>query len=83
MGLDAAVTNAGLRTAPDDSWTDLFSRVLVERIEPSLRVGRATILDEYPISEATLARRKRLTRGPPSASSSIAAAWGLPTPSAN
>ena len=54
--LHSAVTKAGLRTAPDDTWTDLFSRVMVERIEPFLGIGRATILYEYPISEAALAR---------------------------
>ena len=56
--LHAAVDQAGLRTAPDDSWTDLFSRVMVERVEPNLGTGRATILYEYPISEAALARPK-------------------------
>jgi lysyl-tRNA synthetase class 2 len=55
-GLRAAVERAGLRTAVDDSWTDLFSRVMVERVEPRLGTGRATILYEYPISEAALAR---------------------------
>jgi lysyl-tRNA synthetase class 2 len=54
--LHAAVYQAGLRTAPDDSWSDLFSRVMVERIEPALGVGRATILYGYPIPEAALAR---------------------------
>jgi lysyl-tRNA synthetase class 2 len=54
--LHAAVATTGIRTAPDDTWTDLFSRVMVERIEPSLGSGRATILYEYPISEAALAR---------------------------
>lgn len=54
--LHAAVDTAGMRTAPDDTWTDLFSRVMVERIEPNLGTGRATILYEYPISEAALAR---------------------------
>jgi lysyl-tRNA synthetase class 2 len=54
--LHAAVSGAGLRTAPDDTWTDLFSRVMVERIEPFLGIGRATVLYEYPISEAALAR---------------------------
>lgn len=54
--LHAAVASAGLRTAPDDTWTDLFSRVMIERIEPNLGAGRATILYEYPISEAALAR---------------------------
>ena len=35
---------------------DLFSRVIVERVEPNLGLGRATILDEYPVAEAALAR---------------------------
>ena len=56
--LDAAVRTAGIRTAPDDTWSDLFSRVLVERIEPRLGDGRATILCEYPLPEAALARPK-------------------------
>lgn len=54
--LQAAVVHAGMRTAPDDTWTDLFSRVMVERIEPTLGIGRATVLYEYPVSEAALAR---------------------------
>ena len=53
-----AVRHAGIRTAPDDSWSDLFSRVLVEKIEPRLGIGRATILYDYPTHEAALARRK-------------------------
>jgi len=50
---------AGIRCAADDDWSDIFSRVLVEKIEPRLGIGRATILDEYPAVEAALARRKR------------------------
>ena len=46
----------GIRVAPDDGWTDIFSRILSERIEPNLGVGRPTILDRYPVSEAALAR---------------------------
>ena len=53
----AAVEAAGLRTSPDDTWSDMFSRVLVARIEPNLGMGRATILDRYPAIEAALARR--------------------------
>jgi lysyl-tRNA synthetase class 2 len=48
----------GLRVAADDSWSDLFSRLLGEKIEPHLGFGRATILSEYPASEAALARKK-------------------------
>ncbi|TCO70976.1 EF-P lysine aminoacylase EpmA [Rhodovulum euryhalinum] len=55
-GLAAQATAAGIRIAPDDTWSDIFSRVLVERVEPHLGVGRVTILDRYPAAEAALAR---------------------------
>jgi lysyl-tRNA synthetase class 2 len=54
--LAVAAAGQGIRVADDDTWADIFSRVLVERIEPNLGIGRATILDEYPVSEAALAR---------------------------
>jgi elongation factor P--(R)-beta-lysine ligase len=55
--LARAATKAGIRVAADDTWADVFSRVLVERIEPNLGIGRPTILYEYPVAEAALARR--------------------------
>ncbi len=54
--LAASLRGAGIRVAEDDTWSDLFSRVIVERVEPHLGLGRATILDEYPVAEAALAR---------------------------
>jgi lysyl-tRNA synthetase class 2 len=36
----------------------VFSRVIVEKVEPNLGIGRATILCEYPTAEAALARPK-------------------------
>jgi elongation factor P--(R)-beta-lysine ligase len=57
-GLAAAARNAGIRVAGDDTWSDVFSRVLVEKIEPNLGRGRATVLKEYPVAEAALARPK-------------------------
>jgi lysyl-tRNA synthetase class 2 len=54
--LHQALVKAGMRTADDDNWADLFSRVMVEKVEPVLGQGRATILYGYPISEAALAR---------------------------
>jgi len=54
--LAAAARSAGVRVAEDDTWADVFSRVMVERIDPFLGLGRATILCEYPICEAALAR---------------------------
>ncbi|MBB3542828.1 EF-P lysine aminoacylase EpmA [Rhizobium sp. BK399] len=50
------VKRTGMRVAEDDGWADLFSRVLVEKVEPHLGFGRVTILDGYPVSEAALAR---------------------------
>jgi len=56
VALHSAVKAAGIRTAPDDTWADLYSRVMVEKVEPNLGMGRATILYEYPVSEAALSR---------------------------
>ena len=54
--LAAAARATGIRVAEDDTWADVFSRVLVEKVEPRLGQGRATILCEYPTAEAALAR---------------------------
>jgi elongation factor P--(R)-beta-lysine ligase len=51
-----AAQTAGVRVAPDDTWSDMFSRVLSERVEPNLGLGQVTILDRYPAVEAALAR---------------------------
>jgi len=56
--LDGQAKRIGVRTAADDSWSDIYSRILQERVEPHLGLGAATILCEYPISEAALARPK-------------------------
>jgi lysyl-tRNA synthetase class 2 len=56
--LAAAAIKAGVAIGDDDDWGDIFSRVLVERIEPQLGLGRATILYEYPLPLAALARAK-------------------------
>lgn len=55
--LAAALHRQGIRTAPDDTWSDMLSRVLVDRVEPRLGLGRMTVLDRYPAAEAALARR--------------------------
>jgi lysyl-tRNA synthetase class 2 len=54
--LARAASSGGIRVADDDRWGDIFSRVLVEKIEPNLGMGRATILDRYPAGQAALAR---------------------------
>ncbi len=56
--VDALRSQMGpLRATDDDTWSDLFARVLVTHVEPSLGQGRITILDRYPSAEAALARR--------------------------
>ncbi len=51
-----AVAAIGIRIADDDTWSDLFSRVLTEKIEPRLGRARPEILCAYPTHEAALAR---------------------------
>jgi lysyl-tRNA synthetase class 2 len=48
--------DSGVRVAPDDDWSDVFSRILSERVEPNLGLGRPTILHAYPVREAALAQ---------------------------
>jgi lysyl-tRNA synthetase class 2 len=55
--LAAAARAAGYRVAPDDAWSDIFSRIIAQAVEPKLGIGRPTILCEYPLAEAALARR--------------------------
>jgi lysyl-tRNA synthetase class 2 len=57
-GLAATARAAGVRVAEDDTWADIFSRVIVEKVEPNLGFQRPTILCEYPLAEAALARPK-------------------------
>ena len=55
--LGAELDRIGVRRARDDTWSDMLSRVLSEKVEPKLGDGRVTILDRYPAAEAALARK--------------------------
>jgi lysyl-tRNA synthetase class 2 len=54
----AAAAGQKVRISEDDTWSDIFSKILVEHVEPNLGQGRLTILFEYPVPEAALARAK-------------------------
>jgi lysyl-tRNA synthetase class 2 len=54
----AAAAASQVRITDDDTWSDIFSKILVEYIEPRLGQGRLTVLLEYPVPEAALARAK-------------------------
>lgn len=55
--LSSSANAVGIRTTTDDSWSDIFSKVLVEKIEPYLGLEAPTFLCEYPSCEAALARK--------------------------
>jgi lysyl-tRNA synthetase class 2 len=60
-GERAALADAAsgkVRIAEDDTWSDIFSKLLVEHVEPQLGQGQLTVLFEYPAPEAALARTK-------------------------
>jgi lysyl-tRNA synthetase class 2 len=54
----AAAANGKVRISDDDTWSDIFSKLLVEHVEPHLGQGRMTVLFDYPAPEAALARTK-------------------------
>jgi lysyl-tRNA synthetase class 2 len=54
----AAAAKDRIGIVDDDTWSDIFSKVLVEHVEPRLGQGRLTVLFEYPTPEAALARTK-------------------------
>ena len=54
--LEIQALRSGINVADDDSWSDIFSKVLVALVEPRLGFGRPTVLMDYPLCEAALAR---------------------------
>lgn len=57
--LRRAARDQGIRVADDDSWADLVTKIMLDRIEPRLGFGRPTFLTDYPIALAALARPKQ------------------------
>jgi lysyl-tRNA synthetase class 2 len=56
--LAKAAAPLGIAPHDGDRWEDLFFRIMFERIEPRLGFGAPTLLYEYPVSMAALARVK-------------------------
>jgi lysyl-tRNA synthetase class 2 len=57
--LAADATAAGVRVAEDDTWSDIFSRLMSALIEPRLGREAVTVLEAYPAPEAALARTSK------------------------
>ena len=55
--LAAAARLTDIRVGDDDDWETIFFRLFLERIEPNLGVGAPTILFDWPLSMAALARQ--------------------------
>ncbi|MBS0224301.1 MAG: EF-P lysine aminoacylase GenX [Proteobacteria bacterium] len=55
---EALARHAGIAMHSNDTWDDVFFRIMFDKIERKLGMGRPTILYEYPISMAALARAK-------------------------
>jgi elongation factor P--(R)-beta-lysine ligase len=56
--LSQAARAVGVRPASGASWDDLFTQILLEKVEPCLGIERPTYLTDYPASQAALARLK-------------------------
>ena len=54
--LRIAARKIGLRTAPSDTWEDVFFRIFLDRVEPFLGTDAPVILHSYPAPMAALAR---------------------------
>src|SRR4030088_2611799 len=50
----AAAATEQVRITDDDTWSDIFSKVLVEHVEPNLGQGRFAVLFEYPAPPAAM-----------------------------
>lgn len=55
--LARAAAGAGIAARSGDDWDGLFFRIFLERIEPALGTPAPTVLRDYPIGMAALARR--------------------------
>jgi lysyl-tRNA synthetase class 2 len=53
----ALATSADVRLRDNETWEDLFFRLLLERIEPNLGRQHPTFLTHWPAAQAALARR--------------------------
>ncbi len=51
-------TDLGISVSQNDTWDDIFEKLMLEFIEPNLGVNNAIILYEYPIHQAALSKAK-------------------------
>lgn len=54
--LAGLIATEAFTIANTDTWSDLFAKILTALIEPNLGIDRPTLLVDYPLPEAALAR---------------------------
>jgi elongation factor P--(R)-beta-lysine ligase len=54
--LAALAREQHIKVGDDLSWSDIFSRILTEKVEPKLGLTQPTLVYEYPACEAALAK---------------------------
>ncbi len=54
----AALQAGHASMGPEDSWDDMFFKLLIERVEPALAQEGAVFLQDYPARQGALAKRK-------------------------
>ena len=57
MALSKEAEKIGIRVHSNDRWEEIFFRIFLDRIEPNLGIGVPTVLYDWPISMASLARQ--------------------------
>jgi elongation factor P--(R)-beta-lysine ligase len=79
----AAAAAARVRITADDTWSDIFSKVLVEHVEPNLGQGRLTVLSNIRFRKQPWRASNRPIRASPNGSRFTPAASSSPTDLAN
>ena len=69
--LASQARQSGLRVAPDDDWSDIFSRLLSERVEPNLELAARPSFTPTPRAKRRSRASVPTIRGPPNGSNSI------------
>ena len=83
-GALAAAASARVRITDDDTWSDIFSKVLVEHVEPESGAGAFDCVVRISVAGSSTWRgRRRPIRASPNVLRSMPAASSLPTDLAN
>ena len=52
-----------INVTENDTWQDVYYKIMLEKIEPNLGINTPTFLYDYPISEAALSKKSEKNKG--------------------